>query len=190
MSRRRWVRGLLGVVAATVTVELIGWLNRQDGGFVLLRGLHQPGLVFPVVLLALLSAVLLGCEDTWIKVGTSLVAALLLFVSMPFYLMDGFEDPERTKTLAAPDGSGRRLVVEEGAAMIDPLWWVSVESGSGVTARRWKVGYFNGDDYVNGLNEVAWDGPDRVRLVTGDSRVHLIDVGADGRPDRTLSLGR
>ncbi|WP_344447602.1 hypothetical protein, partial [Kitasatospora nipponensis] len=64
MSRRRWVRGLLGVVAATVTVELIGWLNRQDGGFVLLRGLHQPGLVFPVVLLALLSAVLLGCEDT------------------------------------------------------------------------------------------------------------------------------
>ncbi|MGW6564342.1 hypothetical protein [Streptomyces sp. NPDC054975] len=56
------------------------------------------------------------------------------------------------------------------------------------------MGYFNGDDYTNGLHEASWAGPDRIRLVTGDPteevQVHLIDLDPEtGRPLRTLSMG-
>ncbi|KQV18581.1 hypothetical protein [Kitasatospora sp. Root107] len=190
MAFARRTKVLLGVAAAAVLVELIGGLNRLDGGFVLLRGLHRPGLLFPVVLVALLTAVLLGRADAGTKVLTSLLVGLLLFLTMSVAMVGGFDGPRRTEVLPAPDGSGRRLVVDKGADWIDPLWWVSVESGSGPTARRWKIGYFDGDDHRNALVEAVWDGPGRVRLVTGDQQVHLIDVGSDGRPGRTLSLRR
>ncbi|MDQ0943472.1 hypothetical protein QFZ67_005177 [Streptomyces sp. V1I1] len=30
-------------------------------------------------------------------------------------------------------GADRRVVVRSGSAMIDPLWWVTVEQGHGLT---------------------------------------------------------
>ncbi len=93
---------------------------------------------------------------------------------------------------AAPDRSDRRLVVKEGADLIDPLWWVYVDTGSGLTKRRWQVGYFNGDDPGNGLAETSWAGPNRIRLVTEDedTQVHFVDLSPEsGRPLRTLSMG-
>lgn len=78
--------------------------------------------------------------------------------------------------------------------MIDPLWWVYVDEGWGPAARRWQVGFFNGDVSSHGLTEASWAGPDRIRLVTGDvgvdARTHYIDLDPDtGRPLRTLTLG-
>ncbi|WP_457034277.1 hypothetical protein [Kitasatospora sp. P5_F3] len=143
MALARRTKVLLGVAAVAAAVELIGGLNHLDGGFVLLRGLHRPGLLFPVVLVTLLTAVLLGRVDNGIKVLSSVLAGVLLFLLMSFAMVGGFEGPQRTEAMAAPDGSGRRLVVEKGLNMIDPIWWVSVE-------------------------------------------VHLVDVGPDGRPGRTL----
>lgn len=64
--------------------------------------------------------------------------------------------------------------------MIDPLWWVTVEQGHGLTAREWDVGHFNGvaGDYEPA--SVARDGPHRLRMTTASGEDFLVDL------DRTL----
>lgn len=76
--------------------------------------------------------------------------------------------------------------------MIDPLWWVYVDGGSGLTKRRWHVGYFNGG-VSDALVEASLVGPHRVRLATGgggETQVHLVDlIPESGEPLPTLSRG-
>lgn len=96
---------------------------------------------------------------------------------------------EQTQSLTAPGRDDRRLVVEEGSAMIDPLWYVYVQQGSWPRERRWAVGYFNGDATGNELREAVWTAPDRIRLTTSDGVVHEVAVAPGGRPDQVVSAG-
>lgn len=99
----------------------------------------------------------------------------------------GFPGGQETMRAGAPDRPDRHLVVEVGAAMVDPLWWVYVDEGSGLTARRWH----DGDDCAPRAAE--WDGPDRVRLTvdTGErDEVHVVELSpSDGRPHRMVDRG-
>ncbi|MFI5534074.1 hypothetical protein ACIA8O_36610 [Kitasatospora sp. NPDC051853] len=172
----------LGAVAAH--------LAARDGGLVVVRSLDRPFLAFVLVAALTVAALLTGVRSLRgriiVGLGTFVVALLCVPVAM-IGIMDG----GRTESLrrAAPGQGDRTLVVETGHAMIDPLWWVSVEQGSGLTARRWHVGYFNGDAVGNEMVEAAWDGPGRIRLTTGDGAVHLVELATNGRPRTTVSRG-
>ncbi|MEJ8645078.1 hypothetical protein WKI68_35415 [Streptomyces sp. MS1.HAVA.3] len=102
-------------------------------------------------------------------------------------LLDGGQ--EQTRSLAAPGRDDRRLVVEEGSAMIDPLWYVYVHQGSWPWERRWAVGSFNGDATDNELREAVWTAPDRIRMTTEEGAVHEVTLDSGGRPDRIVSAG-
>ncbi|MGW4896070.1 hypothetical protein ACWEQL_28020 [Kitasatospora sp. NPDC004240] len=98
--------------------------------------------------------------------------------------------PSKTSDRPAPGRSDRSLVIHRGTAMIDPLWWVSVDDGSWLTARRWPVGYFNGDDTRNALASAEWDGPDRIRLTTAGGEVFVVGLDPEtGRPERKVRAG-
>ncbi|MEU4097567.1 hypothetical protein [Streptomyces sp. NPDC026673] len=190
--QRRLAAGLVGVAGAMVLGAWIGWRESRSGGLlVVAQVLDHPVLLGLVALAALTGALLAVVRNRVLRVLIPVVAALgAAVVAMPVVLFLGF-GPQETMSRAAPDRADRRLVVEEGAAMIDPLWWVYVDEGSGLTRRRWQVGYVNGDFSV--LREAAWEGSHRVRLTvdTGEGdKVHVIELSpADGRPDRTVTVG-
>ncbi|MFD7260793.1 hypothetical protein [Streptomyces sp. NPDC059874] len=98
---------------------------------------------------------------------------------------------EATRRVAAPGRDDRRLVVEEGAAMSDPLWNVYVHQRDWPLERRWAVGCFNGDatDNDDELREAVWTAPDRSRMTTTGGEVFEVTVAPGGRPDRVVSAG-
>ncbi|MFE2727290.1 hypothetical protein [Kitasatospora sp. NPDC059327] len=130
------------LIALTYAAAQAAW----HGGLVVLIEVFYHPLAYGAAVLVLIAlAILIGIRDRMTRrlllvplLGCTLLAwplALLVFGSMP----------HKTADRPAPGRSDRSLVIHEGAAMIDPLWWVSVDTGSGLTARRWPVGYFNGD---------------------------------------------
>lgn len=198
VRRRRRVTplGLVLAAVALVLAEAAGYWADQDGGLRLVaQAFHHPLLFAALVWALLTAAVFVGVRNLAVRILAGVVAGLLALAAAPFAFLALFAGiTEQTADKAAPGRPDRHLVVEEGADMIDPLWWVYVDEGSGLTKRRWEVGFFNGDDYTNGLTEASWAGPDRIRLVTGDpeveTTVHLIDLDPEtGRPLRTLSMG-
>lgn len=121
--------------------------------------LHHPVLFGLLVPAALTVAVVAGVRSLLLR-SLVLVAEVLigLLAAVPTFLLAG-SGHEVTTTGAAPPRSDRHLVVEEGAAMIDPLRWVYVDEGSGLTDRRRQIGSFNGDSSTNVLVEASWAGP-------------------------------
>ncbi|MFE6712226.1 hypothetical protein [Streptomyces sp. NPDC057695] len=94
-------------------------------------------------------------------------------------------DWRETDRTAAPGGGDRYLLVEEGSAMIDPLWRVSVVDGPLLTARQWPVGSFDGDTAEGALASVAWSGPDALVVTTGDGAVTTVRLDPrTGKPER------
>ncbi|MFG2642420.1 hypothetical protein ACGFYP_15805 [Streptomyces sp. NPDC048370] len=190
---RKRARGLVLAAVLLCLAEVAGWWCSRDGGLVLVAKVFHHPLLFGVLVVGLLTAaVFVGVRNLLVRILAGVAAGLALLAAFPFFLLASL--PEETSDRTAPGRPDRHLVIEEGSAMIDPLWWVYVDEGWGPTQRRWKVGYFNGDDYTNGLYEASWAGPDRIRLVTGDpedeTQVHLIDLDPEtGRPLRTLSMG-
>ncbi|MFA7767660.1 hypothetical protein [Streptomyces sp. NRRL S-448] len=191
--RRTTALALLAVAAALVAAALAAYLwGGSNGGLVVLgqvRG-HVVAMGW-VTLVALIGAVLLGARKPATRLVLGLPVAVLGVMVMSLAtlltLLDGGQ--EQTRSLKAPGQDDRRLVVEEGAAMIDPLWYVYVHQGSWPRERRWAVGYFNGDATDNELREAVWTAPDRIRLTTSGGVVHEVTVAPDGRPDRTVSAG-
>ncbi|MER5354171.1 hypothetical protein ABT093_28030 [Kitasatospora sp. NPDC002551] len=192
ISGRRWVsRGALGIAAALAGAAVLGRANRASGGLLVLREwLDHPALFGTLVLALLFVGVLASNWRPWARfavdgvIGLMLLGAVLLWVFLGPLLTGGDERTIRSE--AAPERSDRRLVVEEGYALIDPYWIVSVDEGSGPGTRRWHLAYVNGD--WQGMPEVGWDGPDRIRLVKEKETV-LIGLGPDGAPDRTVDDG-
>ncbi|WP_380284478.1 hypothetical protein [Kitasatospora purpeofusca] len=190
-SRRRWVsRGALGLAAALAGAAVLGRANSGSGGFLVLRRwLDHPALFGTLVLALLFVGVLTARWNLWARIvlggvtGTFLLGAALVWVFFGSLLTDS----ERTiRSEAAPERTDRRLVVEEGYAMIDPYWIVSVDEGSGLGKRRWHLAYVNGDWHDR--PEVTWDAPDRIRLVKEKETV-LIGLAPNGAPDRTVDDG-
>ncbi|MFG2760448.1 hypothetical protein [Streptomyces wuyuanensis] len=192
--RRRRVSALAVAAGVLVVAELVGsWSSRSGGSLVVAQVLHHPVLFGSLALAALAAAVTVGVPTLLFRSLVLVTAALIgIVAAVPVLLLAG-TGRELTMTEAAPSRSDRHLVVEERAAVIDPLWWVRVDEGFGLTKRRWQVGYFNGDASTDGLVEVSWAGPDRVLLVTGgegDTQVQLVALASEsGEPSRTLSRG-
>ncbi|MEU3606615.1 hypothetical protein AB0E83_14395 [Streptomyces sp. NPDC035033] len=142
------------------------------------------------------AAVLLGVGGWLVTDRFALrVAAASLFGAVAFALLlfrltlfDFFSGGwEVTQRLDAPDGVDRSVQVEEGLAVIDPLWRVTVLDGSGPGARHYPVAFFNGDSADHGLAEVAWDGPDALRFVLGEGEVITVRLDPEtGRPEREI----
>ncbi|MFD3942931.1 hypothetical protein [Streptomyces sp. NPDC058579] len=192
---RKRARGLVLAAVLISLAELTGWWCSRDGGLRLVAQVFHHPLLFGVLVVGLLTAaVFVGVRSLVVRILTGIAAGLAAVAAMPFFLFGLFGLTEETSDRTAPGLTDRHLVIEEGSDMIDPLWWVYVDEGWGPTQRRWKVGYFNGDDYTNGLYEAHWAGPNQIRLVTGDpaegSQVHLIDLDPEtGKPLRTLTMG-
>ncbi|MET9609157.1 hypothetical protein ABZZ17_29535 [Streptomyces sp. NPDC006512] len=182
---------LLLVCAACVAVKATSGI---DGGPALTMGAGENhGLLLGWLALgALAGAVRLGLRAKGrLRAGLLLVlgvaAALFLCATPPLLMLGG--GGEETRRSAAPGRDDRVLVVEEGSAMIDPLWYVYVHQGDWPFERRWSVGYFNGDTGEHELRDVRWTGPGLIRMTTADGGVHEVAVAPDGRPDRVVSPG-
>ncbi|MFI8182870.1 hypothetical protein OG539_37295 [Actinacidiphila glaucinigra] len=194
-GRRRWAAAVVLVGVAGVLI-LGAWTGqrerRRSGGLLLAARLLDHPMVFAVAVGATLTAALLLAVRGAILRSLILVAGVFgTLVVTPAAGLFGFPGGRETMRAGAPDRPDRHLVVEEGGAMIDPLWWVYVDDGSGLTTRRWHVGFVNGDYYA--LRAAEWDGPDRVRLTvdTGErDEVHVVGLSpSDGRPHRMVDRG-
>ncbi|MFB7949325.1 hypothetical protein ACFC6L_30915 [Kitasatospora phosalacinea] len=163
----------------------------RDGGSVVLIGLFLHPLPYAAAVLALVVlAVLVGIRSRLTR--TLLLVPILgcALLASPVALFVFGDMPHETADRPAPGRSDRSLVIHEGSAVIDPLWWVSVDAGSGLTARRWPVGYFNGDATDNALASAQWDGPDRIKLTTEGGEVFVVALDPEtGRPDHQVRAG-
>ncbi|MCY0925028.1 hypothetical protein OTB20_02150 [Streptomyces sp. H27-H1] len=183
---------LLGVAGALVATGTAAFLQDHPGGLVLLGRIREHLVLLGwLALAALTGAVLLGLEKSAARIA---LCVPLLVLGIPFVLMAGvLSGPagpsEETRSESAPGRTDRRLVVEEGSAMIDPLWSVYVHEGGWPLERRWPVGHFNGDDPDNELREVVWTAPDRIRMTTAGGQVFEVTLAPGGRPDRVVSAG-
>ncbi|MFF4342992.1 hypothetical protein ACFY00_24065 [Kitasatospora sp. NPDC001540] len=190
-QRRTVAFGLLALAALLVALVYAAARATRDGGpVVLIEGFHHPLPYGAAVLALIVLAVLAGFRSRATR--TLLLVPILgcALLASPFALLGFGSAPHKTADRSAPGRSDRSLVIHEGSAVIDPLWWVSVDAGSGLTARRWPVGYFNGDDPDNALASAQWDGPDRIKLTTegGEVFVVALDPGT-GKPERRVRMG-
>ncbi|MFJ8040777.1 hypothetical protein ACIRBX_09770 [Kitasatospora sp. NPDC096147] len=179
--RQQAVRVLLTLVGLVVAAQVVGSAATMTGGLAVIQELDRPVTWLVVCALALTGAAVAAARTTAARVLAVLGTGPVALLAVPVFLFAsaGWEETARHP---APGGVHRDLVVEEGSDLIDPLWAVSVRQGSGITAHRWKVGEFNGDDPADELVSVGWDGPDRIRLTRGDGRVQLVELAPDGRP--------
>ncbi|MFI1654406.1 hypothetical protein ACH4ZU_05590 [Streptomyces sp. NPDC020472] len=189
--RRVLGRGLAAGGAAAGTGCLVGpVLAERSGLLVLTTAFTYRWPSFLVAALLLGGAALLLTERAGLRAGllTACGAAAVgavAFRLVVFPMLGGvWEEVHRA---AAPGGADRYLVVEEGSAVIDPLWRVSVVDGSGLGAHHWDVGFFDGD--ATALLAVAWSGPDTL-VVTAAGREEMT-VRLDprtGKPEREISV--
>ncbi|WP_405788229.1 hypothetical protein OG753_10620 [Streptomyces sp. NBC_00029] len=191
--RRPLATALSAVAAVLVAVALIAYRwGGSDGGLVILNKVHGHFATMGwLALVFLIAAALLGAQRPYTRVALALPVAVLGVPVMTIFTMLSLlgGGQEQSESLGAPGREDRRLVVERGSAMIDPLWFVYVHQGEGLWERRWAVGYFNGDADDNELREAVWTAPDRIRLTTSGGVVEEVTITADGRPDRTVSVG-
>ncbi|MFD7732867.1 hypothetical protein ACFV6F_21050 [Kitasatospora phosalacinea] len=190
-GRRATALGLLASAVLLVALAYAAARAARDGGPVVLIVLfHHPLPYGAAVLVLVVLAVLTGFRSRTTR--TLLLVPLLgcALLASPVALFVFGDMPHQSADRPAPGRSDRRLVVHEGAAVIDPLWWVSVDTGSGLTARRWPVGSFNGDDPDNALASARWDGPDRIELATEGGEVFVVALDPEtGRPERQVRAG-
>ncbi|MER5966244.1 hypothetical protein [Streptomyces sp. NPDC002057] len=185
-------RVLLAGGVATGVGCLVGPLLAESTGLLVLTGAFEyrwPSFLVAVALFGAAGRLLArgALRRRVLAVCAVAAVATLWFRAVLFPMLSaGWEETGRT---AAPDGVDRYVVVEEGSAMIDPLWRVSVVDGSGLTALRWTVGTFNGDAADGVLGNVAWSGPDTLVLTTGEGKVTTVRLDpTTGKPERELSV--
>ncbi|MFF4012846.1 hypothetical protein [Streptomyces sp. NPDC001717] len=191
--RRPSAWGLLALAVVLAAAVVIAFRqDRGSGGLTLLAGVGDyPVVLGWVALISLTGALLLGMAKSTARL---VLCTTLLVLGIPSLLLAGIVSmlagpTWETKSEAAPGRSDRRLVVEQGAAMIDPLWYVYVDQGTWPLEHRWAVGHFNGDATDNELREAVWTAPDRIRMTTTGGEVFEVTVTPGGRPDRIASAG-
>ncbi|MFD5767860.1 hypothetical protein ACFWIN_18795 [Streptomyces sp. NPDC127049] len=120
------------------------------------------------------------------SVVTVCAAGAVLVVFFRLVLFDVFSAGwEETERIPAPGGAERTVKVEQGSAIIDPLWRVSVVEGSGLTARSHPVASYG---ETTGFHAVAWDGPDALLVTDGDGTTRIALDPATGTPQRTVGM--
>ncbi|MFC9298846.1 hypothetical protein ACFTWH_31075 [Streptomyces sp. NPDC057011] len=191
--RRPLAVALLAGAVALVSAALAArrW-GGPHGGLVLAHRVGDHTVVMGwLALFALGAAVLLGLRTVASRVafGTPVLVLGVPLVFLYTVLAELAGGQQQTESHEAPGRADRRLVVERGHAMIDPLWYVYVHEGGWPRERRWAIGYFDGDNPDNELREAVWTGPDRIRMTTTGGAVLEVTVAPGGRPDRTVSAG-
>ncbi|KJY36104.1 hypothetical protein, partial [Streptomyces sp. NRRL S-495] len=183
--------GLLVPVALLVALMYEGMLASHDGGPAMVVEVSYHPLSVGALIVVLTSlAILIGIRSVPIRAVLITLFLTGAMVTSPIVMLMFGDMPEKTAERPAPGRPDRSLVIHQGAAMIDPLWWVSVDEGSGLTAQRWPVGFFSGDATVNELASAEWDGPDRIRLATRGGEVFVVALDPEtGRPERRVRAG-
>jgi len=172
-----------------VLLTMLGVSN--PGNFVLFDRLSNDLLVLLTVGYALLvtstaTARTLPAVAKFVLVTAQILLGLM-FAPLAGMMFSGFSGG--SSTVPAPDGHAYEAVIQEGTAMIDPIWVISVRQRSGLLARVWEVGCLSGDDPVNALDTVRWDGPARLIIQTSDHGRVIVDVSPTGLPGRIQDPG-
>ncbi|MFD9062459.1 hypothetical protein ACFVZ3_13170 [Kitasatospora purpeofusca] len=198
-ARRRWSRGrhrlvalgLLVPVAPLVALMYEGMLASQDGGpAVVVEVAYHPLSVGAAIVVLTSLAILIGILSVPVRAVLITLFLTGAMVTSPLVMLMFGDMPEKTADRPAPGRPDRSLVIHEGASTIEPMWWVSVDEGSGLTAHRWPAGFFDGVNAVNALASAEWDGPDRIRLATRGGEVYVVALDPEtGRPERKVRAG-
>ncbi|MCJ1679185.1 hypothetical protein MTF65_17925 [Streptomyces sp. APSN-46.1] len=151
--------GLLALAGASISLAVVAPLYDHPGGPALMAELNHP---------------------------VPLAALAALALAAPVYHVGSDPFPDREFDVAAPDGSARRLVVEQTSPFHDPVWRIYVDAGHFPTARRWPVAEFPhapGLDYAKGVLEATWS-PDasHITLIDLDHGHHALRIATNGRP--------
>ncbi|MEV7545205.1 hypothetical protein [Streptomyces sp. NPDC089915] len=177
-------RSLILLAAASALTAFAAAHYDRPGGPALAAELNHPALLAALAALALTGAALLTSRRPGVRkgAGLGLVGATVLGVlAVPAYSVAADPFPDREWDVPAPDGSGRRLVVERGPGLGDPPWSVHITTGTFPTARRWPVASYT-PGYPRGVLQAEWRDASHIRLIDLDHTHHDLRIAADGRP--------
>ncbi|MER7513416.1 hypothetical protein ABTX82_34590 [Streptomyces lavendulae] len=177
-------RGLLALaVTAGAAAAAVPFFDRP-GGLALLAELNHPVLLACLAAVLLAGAALLASRRAAVRKGAGLAlagAAVLGVLAVPAYAVVADPFPDREWDVPAPDGSGRRLVVERGLGLGDPVWRIYVDSGRFPNTRRHPVAEY-AVGYPRGVLEAGWTDASHIRLIDLDHTHHDLRITPDGRP--------
>ncbi|MGW6244428.1 hypothetical protein [Streptomyces roseolus] len=189
-ERRRSVFLLLMLAFLLVTTALAGAATGGQGGLMLMSWAREQVLLLAGMILILLAAVVL-CGLAKSPLRTAL-GTLLLLLGVPSIWIGGTflldHDEWEVKTQAAPDRGDRRLVMVQYHDF-DPERCLYVHQDGLLGERRWKVGCFMGEE--DGLRDVMWASPDRVRMTLGGTsqESYEVTISPSGQPEKVLLYG-
>ncbi|MCX5198569.1 hypothetical protein OOK31_32575 [Streptomyces sp. NBC_00249] len=182
-------RGLLALAAISVGVAVAAPLYDRPGGPALLAELNHPVLLAALAVLCLVGAALLHARHPDIRKAAGLAlagVAVLGVLAVPAYELVSDPFPDREFDVPAPDGSHRRLVVEQTSALTDPVWRIYVDAGPFPATRRWPVAQYAapapGAAYPKGVLEATWPDATHITLIDLDHTPHTLRIARDGRP--------
>lgn len=182
-NRSTWLLAGAGVM---ILFTVLGVTN--PGNFVLLDRLFNHPLAFLTVGFVFLVTSTATARALPGVAKFVLVAAQMLLGPMAFFILSGVSG--ESSTVPAPQGHAYEAGTEEGTAVIDPIWSISIRQRSGILARSWEIGCLSGDDPANALVSVRWDGPGRMIIQTnGHGRVTVDVSPTTGHPDRIQDPG-
>lgn len=177
-------RGLLALaVTAGAAAAAVPFFDRP-GGLALLAELNHPVLLACLAAVLLAGAALLASRRADVRKGAGLAlagTAVLGVLAVPAYAVVADPFPDREWDVPAPDGSGRRLVVERGLGLSDPVWRIYVDSGRFPNTRRHPVAEYAAG-YPRGVLEATWTDASHIRLIDLDHTHHDLRITPDGRP--------
>ncbi|MGO4461410.1 hypothetical protein AB4039_29570 [Streptomyces sp. M-16] len=170
-------------VTAGAAAAVVPFCDRP-GGLALLAETDHPALLALLAAAFLAGAALLASRRPGVRKGAALAlagTAVLGVLAVPAYAVVADPFPDREWDVPAPDGSGRRLVVERGIGLTDPVWRIYVDAGRFPTTRRHPVAEYAGTS-SRGVLEATWTDPSHIRLIDLDHTHHDLRVTPDGRP--------
>jgi hypothetical protein len=178
VERCGWVIG-----SGLVLLGVAGWLNPY-GALILDEFVVYPAVWLSVGLMALAAGTLVGRRRTLAQVFAvvAIVVSVVLLAATTWWAW--WSDWEQGESFVSPDDPELRVIVDEGSAMIDPLWRFKVQKGSGITGHRWSVTCINGD--AKAFRTIEWTTIDdqpafRIRLRGGPSPLVVLDPST-GQP--------
>lgn len=188
-SARRWSsRTRLWMYASSaLATALCFWvLSNRDTYYMIGRLVPSPAWF-------LLIAILLSASALWDQRrghaawGTPALTVALVVCTAIAFLSVRAADSDQVSSTTSPDGRFT-VVVTEGAAMIDPLWNVTVRQNAGLTSRQWYAGCLNGDDPQYAYTDTVWTEPSTFEVVSDGGRRVRVRVDPSGRPlDRVFT---
>jgi hypothetical protein len=186
-------------IPSTLALAVLGLTilgGADPGGWVVLTPVYAHSTFGSLLLCVLLIAALVGMRTTnwWLDVARKMLAVSLALAEPVVLWLSSFfaQDLRVQQNLAAPDGRPYRLVIAQGHDLMDPVSTLTIHSGSGIRARKWRFGCLDGDGVYDGLRSAVWNGPAQLVVTIGDSARRRVVVPIDtktGRPSGSANAG-